>query len=92
MELIFADPKVFNFTRQELLNYDRTKMAEQDKRGSMEYAVQQAELKGLEKGRQEGLEEGIEKGKIAASRSLPEEGLLTQKLFDAKVAAMKKNP
>ncbi len=79
--------KVSNFTKQELINYDRTKMAEQDKRGAIEYAVQQAELKG----RQEGLEEGKREGQVAILESFLKKGILTQEQFETEVSAIRKN-
>ena len=51
---------------------------------AQDYALEQAEEKGLERGRAEGIEEGLERGKVEGSQSmllnLVRQGLLTSEV------------
>ena len=51
---------------------------------AQDYALEQAEEKGLERGRAEGIEQGLERGKVEGSlsmlRNLVHQGLLTSEV------------
>ena len=47
---------------------------------AQDYALEQAEEKGLERGRAEGIEQGLERGKLFAFLDMVRQGLLTSEI------------
>ena len=47
---------------------------------AQDYALEQAEEKGLERGRAEGIEQGLERGKLFAFLDMVRQGLLTSEV------------
>ena len=47
---------------------------------AQDYALEQAEEKGLERGRAEGIEQGLERGKLFAFLDMVHQGLLTSEI------------
>ena len=64
---------------------DRKMFSEQRRREeqallAQDYALEQAEAKGLERGRAEGIEQGLERGKLFAFLDMVRQGLLTSEV------------
>ena len=64
---------------------DRRMFSEQRRREeqallAQDYALEQAEAKGLERGRAEGIEQGLERGKLFAFLDMVRQGLLTSEV------------
>ena len=64
--------------------FSQLRMREEQALLAQDYALEQAEEKGLERGRAEGLEQGLERGKVEGSLSillnLVHQGLLTSEV------------
>ena len=52
---------------------------------AQDYALEQAEEKGLERGRAEGIEQGLERGKFFAFLDMVRQGLLTSEVASEKL-------
>ena len=57
--------------------FSQLRMREEQALLAQDYALEQAEEKGLERGRVEGLEQGLERGKFFAFLDMVHQGLLT---------------
>ena len=62
----FEQADQHNWSKDDLWEYNKVFMREQDERGRFELGMERAEKKGIEKGIEKGLEKGLEKGKILA--------------------------
>ena len=64
--------------------FSQLRMREEQALLAQDYALEQAEEKGLERGRAEGIEQGLERGKVEGSLSmllnLVHQGLLTSEV------------
>jgi len=64
--------------------FSQLRMREEQALLAQDYALEQAEEKGLERGRAEGIEQGLERGKVEGSLSmllnLVRQGLLTSEV------------
>ena len=64
--------------------FSQLRMREEQALLAQDYALEQAEEKGLERGRAEGLEQGLERGKVEGSvamlANLVRQGLLTSEV------------
>ena len=64
--------------------FSQLRMREEQALLAQDYALEQAEEKGLERGRAEGIEQGLERGKVEGSLSmllnLVRQGLLTPEI------------
>jgi predicted transposase/invertase (TIGR01784 family) len=64
--MAYQEAEKYRWTKEELIAYDNVFMREQDERGRLELAVQQAQEEaekiGIEKGMQKGMEQGMKKG------------------------------
>ena len=64
--------------------FSQLRMREEQALLAQDYALEQAEEKGLERGRAEGIEQGLERGKVEGSLSmllnLVHQGLLTAEI------------
>ena len=64
--------------------FSQLRMREEQALLAQDYALEQAEEKGLERGRAEGIEQGLERGKVEGSSSmllnLVHQGLLTSEV------------
>ena len=57
--------------------FSQLRMREEQALLAQDYALEQAEEKGLERGRAEGVEQGLERGKLFAFLDMVRQGLLT---------------
>ena len=57
--------------------FSQLRMREEQALLAQDYALEQAEEKGLERGRVEGIEQGLERGKFFAFLDMVHQGLLT---------------
>ena len=57
--------------------FSQLRMREEQALLAQDYALEQAEEKGLERGRAEGIEQGLERGKLFAFLDMVRQGLLT---------------
>ena len=57
--------------------FSQLRMREEQALLAQDYALEQAEEKGLERGRAEGIEQGLERGKFFAFLDMVHQGLLT---------------
>ena len=57
--------------------FSELRMREEQALLAYDYALEQAEEKGLERGRAEGIEQGLERGKLFAFLDMVRQGLLT---------------
>ncbi len=60
--------------------FSQLRMREEQALLAQDYALEQAEEKGLERGRAEGLEQGLERGKLFAFLDMVRQGLLTSEV------------
>ena len=60
--------------------FSQLRMREEQALLAQDYALEQAERKGLERGRAEGLEQGLERGKLFAFLDMVRQGLLTSEV------------
>ena len=57
--------------------FSQLRMREEQALLAQDYALEQAEEKGVERGRAEGIEQGLERGKLFAFLDMVRQGLLT---------------
>ncbi len=60
--------------------FSQLRMREEQALLAQDYALEQAEEKGLERGRAEGIEQGLERGKLFAFLDMVRQGLLTSEI------------
>ena len=60
--------------------FSQLRMREEQALLAQDYALEQAEEKGLERGRAEGIEQGLERGKLFAFLDMVRQGLLTSEV------------
>ena len=60
--------------------FSQLRMREEQALLAQDYALEQAEEKGLERGRAEGIEQGLERGKLFAFLDMARQGLLTSEI------------
>ena len=60
--------------------FSQLRMREEQALLAHDYALEQAEEKGLERGRAEGIEQGLERGKLFAFLDMVRQGLLTSEV------------
>ena len=60
--------------------FSQLRMREEQALLAQDYALEQAEEKGLERGRAEGIEQGLERGKLLAFLDMVRQGLLTSEI------------
>ena len=60
--------------------FSQLRMREEQALLAHDYALEQAEEKGLERGRAEGIEQGLERGKFFAFLDMVRQGLLTSEV------------
>ena len=60
--------------------FSQLRMREEQALLAHDYALEQAEEKGLERGRAEGMEQGLERGKLVAFLDMVRQGLLTSEI------------
>ena len=60
--------------------FSQLRMREEQALLAHDYALEQAEEKGLERGRAEGIEQGLERGKLFAFLDMVRQGLLTSEI------------
>ena len=60
--------------------FSQLRMREEQALLAQDYALEQAEAKGLERGRAEGIEQGLERGKLFAFLDMVRQGLLTSEV------------
>ena len=60
--------------------FSQLRMREEQALLAQDYALEQAEEKGLEPGRAEGIEQGLERGKLFAFLDMVRQGLLTSEI------------
>ena len=60
--------------------FSQLRMREEQALLAQDYALEQAEEKGLERGRAEGIEQGLERGKLFAFLNMVRQGLLTSEV------------
>ena len=60
--------------------FSQLRMREEQALLAQDYALEQAEEKGLERGRAEGIEQGLERGKFFAFLDMVRQGLLTSEV------------
>ena len=60
--------------------FSQLRMREEQALLAQDYALEQAEEKGLERGRAEGIEQGLERGKLFAFLDMVHQGLLTSEI------------
>ena len=60
--------------------FSQLRMREEQALLAQDYALEQAEEKGLERGRAEGIEQGLERGKLLAFLDMVRQGLLTSEV------------
>ena len=60
--------------------FSQLRMREEQALLAQDYALEQAEEKGLERGRAEGIEQGLERGKLFAFLDMVRQGLLTPEI------------
>ena len=60
--------------------FSQLRMREEQALLAQDYALEQAEEKGLERGRAEGIEQGLERGKLFAFLDMVHQGLLTSEV------------
>ena len=60
--------------------FSQLRMREEQALLAQDYALEQAEEKGLERGRVEGLEQGLERGQLLAFLDMVRQGILTPEI------------
>ena len=60
--------------------FSQLRMREEQALLAQDYALEQAEEKGLERGRAEGIEQGLERGKLFAFLDMVRQGILTSEV------------
>ena len=60
--------------------FSQLRMREEQALLAQDYALEQAEEKGLERGRAEGIEQGLERGKLFVFLDMVRQGLLTSEI------------
>ena len=60
--------------------FSQLRMREEQALLAQDYALEQAEEKGLERGRAEGIEQGLERGKLFAFLDMVRQGFLTSEI------------